>query len=772
MRFPKLCILIPLILLGMFMPTLSADSFTGEARYAASDLTITERGGFDVFEMIHSDQISLPGSPALPCRQINVALPDGAVVEGVSVVDADFIELEGTFNVRPSARVRRISNPAGDDPFVKNASIYDTNAAFPGRWVEGLSEWELTGQQFATLRLFPVQYNPVTGKVFLATKIDYEVNYTVDPQHARQTYNFSDKVHARNLKKLQNLAVNPQAVTLPAWTGMGSRALDPGNYEHVVITTSTYESDFFSLSEHYNKCGVPSKIVNTTWIYSNYSGTTNKAEIRNFIKDAHATWGTIYFLLGGDSSKIPYDTYYSSGDNIPNDTYYADYDDDWRCEVYVGRAPVDTSTEISNFIDKTLDYMVSPPSGFGEEVFQMGFDLDSSTDGEDLMIDIYNSWCPSWADYDREYDSESGGHESDVKGYINSGHSLTNHCDHCNYNVVGVGTHNHGTSLSNSECDAFYNSTRYGLFYTLGCWPGAFDYSDCWGEHFVKDTNGGGFAFVGNTRYGWYSPGNPGLYSGRYTKKFFKSVWDYGYYVAGETLGESKNDYYPGDSTYKYIFRELTLIGDPAVPIWTNVPGTFSATHSTSINPGSQSYSVTVKQGTSNYSGALVCLYKGSQVYATGTTNYLGQVSLTINPTDGGTMYVTVTDQNMKPYMGQCTVSGGSAPDLEIDLSLDKTTYSRGNTIIYTMDVINNTAQSQPTKFWTNVTVPNGNTYPSTGYLDYPMSITLTPYQTQTWPYSRRVPVKAPIGNYTFHAFVGPDPGIVDSDDVPFSVTW
>lgn len=56
---------------------------------------------------------------------------------------------------------------------------------------------------------------------------------------------------------------------------------------------------------------------------------------------------------------------------------------------------------------------------------------------------------------------------------------------------------------------------------------------------------------MGNSRYGWYSPGSTNTYSMKYDRKFWKVLWQSSCnaYVAGETLGESKNDYYPSDST-------------------------------------------------------------------------------------------------------------------------------------------------------------------------------------------------------------------------------
>ncbi len=766
----RLCSYLPLLMLFVLILPASADDYSGQVRYSTSDLSYSQKAGFDVIEMTGAGTMTVVGCPALPCTEVNVALPDGAGVIGVNLIDAEYVELAGLFDVIPAARPRRISNPATGNVLVKNQVVYGTDALFPGRLMEKMSQWELVGQEFVTVRIFPVQYNPVTGKAFLATKATFEVVYDIDPHAVRSTYNFSDRVRDHYTRRLENLALNPEAVELPLWNGNASRALSPGDYEYVIITTSSFEDDWGTLTDHYTKIGLPAKVVTTDWIYSNFSGSTNQAEIRNFVIDAHSTWGTIYFLLGGDSGKVPYHTKSLGGDNIPNDTYYADYDADYRVEVYLGRASVDTTSQISTFVSKVMDYMTGPPSGFGEEVFQGGFDFDSYTDGEDLMIYIDNNYVPSWADYDREYDSESGSHKSDFKGYINSGHSVTNHADHCNYNVLGVGSYNHGDHLYNSDASGFNNSGRAGIFYTLGCWPGAFEKNECWGEALVQNSGGGAISFVGNTRYGWYTQGSTNTYSCRYDKKFFKALWTNDYYRAGETLGESKNDYFPGDTTYKYVFTELTLLGDPGMAIWTDVPGTLSCTYSTTIDPGSQSYNVNVKSGGSNLSGALVCVYKGSQVYDRATTGGAGNATFTINPTDGGTMYVTVSAQNEKVHFGSCTVTGGGSPDLTCDLVLDSTTYQRLDWLNYDFYVYNNSGSSQSTFVWTNATLPNSNTYPPSGYIDGPIYTTVAAYGSEEWHYSRRIPGGAPYGNFIFNLYIGPNPGILDEDHEAFSI--
>jgi len=759
-----------MVLLFAVLTTASvqAQSYTGRESFTLGDLVSGEVAGYDLILFGDGDTLSETGHPCLPCCFIDVALPTGAVVTGVELVEGPLVEVDGNFRIMPCARPRRISNPAQGNPWIEDVAIYKSNALFPGRMIERVADWDLAGQSFVTLRLMPLQYNPVTQKAYLATSIGYRVVYTIDPSVSPRTANFSAHTKAKLEKTLQHRAVNPEDVIVLDWNRQPSRALTPESHEHVIITTTSFEHEFDTLVDFYKKAGLGSTAVTTDWIYSNYSGGDNPEKIRNFVIDAQATWGTLYVLIGGDSSKVPYHIDNIKGDNIPNDTYYSDFDDDWKCEVYVGRAPVDSTSEIATFLTKTMDYMLDPPTGFGDEVFMMGFDYDSITPAEMLMKFIINSWMPSWADLSTEYDSESGGHESDVKNYINAGQNLTNHADHCNWNVIGVGD----GSIDISECRAFYNGERRGFFSSTGCWPGAYDYNDCWGEEWIKNSNGGGIAFVGNSRYGWYMPGNPLKYSGLYNRKYFKMIWEpsYNHYFAGEALGESKSTTPPDSGTKQYTFEELNLQGDPALPLWTDVPGTMTCSFDATLDPGLQCYMVNVQSGGSDLEGARVCLWKGDQVYESAVTNSTGSAGLIINPLDAGTMNVTVTAQNQIPYFGSASVQSGTLPDLAVAIALDDEVYYPLDYINYEVVVANSTSSSQTTTMWTNVTVPNMNIWPSSGYLDGPTSLSIPAGGSETLSFSQRIPQGPPIGNFVFNVFVGPNPGVEDEDHWTFSV--
>jgi hypothetical protein len=467
-------------------------------------------------------------------------------------------------------------------------------------------------------------------------------------------------------QRVRDMVINPSDVSLPLHEPPAGLDLLSGNHEYVIITSSSLEASFDPLLEWKKKKGVSATLVTTEFIYANYSGSSNAERIRNFILDASSTWGSIWFLLGGDISVIPYQTYNYVGDNIPSDFYYSDVDDDWFSEVYVGRASVENPTEVATFVNKILTYEIDPPqTDYALKALFLGFDLDASTYSEIMKDAVDTYYMPARFDpITKVYDSDGGNHLTTAISELNQGHNLVNHSDHCNQYVLGMGYENHGWTMSTSQVAGLTNGDRQSIFYSLGCWTCAYDYNDCIAEYFTKNSGGGAVSYIGNSRYGWYSPGNYNVASMRYDRAFFKSLFNENYYRVGQTLADSKDDNYPYDSYNRYIVCELTLLGDPEMPIWTDTPELLSASHSSTVPQGSSEFTVTVTSHGSPLNQACVCLYKDDDVYEVGYTDASGEVVLTVEPDSFGTMYVTVTKQNYYPYADSALVGGLPSPDL------------------------------------------------------------------------------------------------------------
>lgn len=672
---------VTLFILCFASPIFSEDSYKVRytAEFSAEELYFDKVMGYDVVRLKHCGFLAELGKPTLPSWEIKIALPSGMAVKSVQVVSTTQEEIPGEFNIFPAQPPIRIGLSDGDVDFVEpDKKTYSSSQPYPSKLVEFVHQTDLAGQGIAVIQLYPVQYVPSEKRLTLYTSITlivegvggYECGDYLSP-------NISEKGRRTYQQMVKDMVNNPEDVQLMTSFKMSnSKDLPDGPFDHVIITSSSYASYFQPLVDWHTQKGVKDTVITTAWIYLNYAGADTQ-KIRNFIIDAHSTWGTTYFLLGGENGTVPfvYRTYYQQ--NTPSDQYYSDYDDDWMHEVFVGRVSVGSSSEITTFINKVLKYEKDPPrTDYPLDVLLIGMDLDAATHGEFLKEAIDNS-IPSQFNVTKVYDSHAGNHRTAVIDALNAGQNLVNHADHSGETSMGTGYINHNLSIYNSHVDALTNNDQMSVVVSLGCEPNAMDYNDCIAEYFViRNPYQAGVAFTGNTRHGWGYVGNPYSLSCKLDWEWWKGVFTRDKYNLGQALVDSKHYFStsnPDMNLKRHCEWTFNLLGEPEMPIWTDAPDSFDVTHPSTLPPGPSSFSVHVEDATTHASvnQAYVCLWKGNEVYLTGYTDFAGDVDFNPSPSTEGTMYVTVTKQNYIPYQQDADVSGSLRGDTNGDGIID-----------------------------------------------------------------------------------------------------
>ncbi len=613
---------------------------------------------YDRVLLTDGDAISLSGEPVMPALQLKVAIPAGTEASGVHIRSLDSQELPGTYRIFPGQPSRRLDgSPA--PPFVEpNREIYGSIMPYPEKLGQLDGQTDLAGQQMALVRVYPLQYVPAAGQLILHN----ELEITVETQPGRisgESYaRFTEKQRQHYAEIIRGMVINPQDVVVdPPLRGV-SKALLAGDFDHVIITSNAYASYFDDLVEWHNKRGLRDTVVTTDSIYAAYSGADDQERIRNFVIDAHSTWGTMYFLMGGEAATVPfrYRTYYA-GESTPSDNYYADYDDDWTCEVYVGRI-TGTSTQWATALNKVLTYERDPQlSDYPLDVLLIGMDLDASTPAENLKETI-DGYIPAGFNVTKVYDSDASNHETDTKNALNAGQNLVNHADHCNSDVMGLGYVNHYWDLTRFEVDLLTNYGQPSNVVSLGCWALDFTYNDCVGEHFViHNSTWGGVSFTGNTRDGWGYVGQPASLSGQLDRDWWRGLFLNGQNDLGHALVWSKHQFAHNTDIRKHCEWTFSLLGDPAMPLWTDTPASMTVTHPSALPVGSSSFTVHVEDG-GNLEGAYVCLWKPGEIYLTDDTDANGDAFFNPSPASIGSLYVTVTKYNYLPHEGAAQVTG------------------------------------------------------------------------------------------------------------------
>jgi hypothetical protein len=668
----------------LFQSGVSAQGTTVIISFEAEQFLFDQVRGYDRVRLIDGSVIGQLGEPVLPTLQIKVAIPSGTEATDIHVRSVDSEEIAGSYHLFPGQPPARLDgSPA--PPFVEpDERVYSSTADYPGKLGELVGQTDLAGQQMAVVTVYPMQYVPATGQLILHQELEITVESRPGYESRESYAKFTDKQRAHYEEMVKGMVINPQDVVIDPPIRGASKALPAGDFDHVIITSSSYVSYFDDLVEWHNKRGLRDTVVTTSYIYANYSGSDNQKEIRNFIIDAHSTWGTMYFLMGGEDGTVPFKYRYYYDESTPSDQYYADYDDDWTCEVYVGRISGSSSTQFSTAIDKIINYEKNPPtSNYPKDVLLIGMDLTippeyPRTPAEDLKETI-DGYIPSGFNVTKVYDSHGGNHETATINALNAGQNLVNHADHSNSNVLGLGYLNHGSwALYNSDVDALTNSNQPSNLVSLGCWANDMTYSDGIAEHFViYNANQAGVSFTGNTRSGWGYVGYPESLSGQLDRDWWRGLFNYSQDILGHTLVWSKHQFSTGGSDAdlkKHCEWTFSLLGDPAMPLWTDDPENLDVTHPDTISGAGSSFLVHVESGGSDLSGAYVCLWKQGEVYLTDNTNSNGDVTFNPSPSSPGTLYVTVTKHNYLPYAGDAQVIG-SVPQVTV-------TYPNGGEVL------------------------------------------------------------------------------------------
>ena len=691
------------LLLGMAASGASSAHLDHAVSFDESDLTIAERDGYDVITLRGCDLTTEVGLPQLPVLSLTLALPAGARIGELEILETESTELLARFHPLPAQHPSILPVPGIDipsRPFVDpDPSVYLGGHPYPARIAELLSTGRLGGTQLVGVALHPVQFVPTAGRLRFFKSISVRLHYDLAEGNAPGT---SCRDQSAIIRVLSD---NDAAVPLASEPRRPlSTMLEAGDYEHVIILGNTaLEEAFAPLVAWKTAKGVPSTMVPVTWITGQYPGDDTPECIRNFIADAHDTWGTVWFLLGGDTDWVPTRRAYAmtceagahaDEDDIACDMYFADLDGTWNAdgddvygeltddvdldpEVFVGRATVRTVEEVAAFVEKVVSYESAP---------QGDFQLDMLMAAEILWLDPFTDSGIALNRIDREYVPprydpitklyETLGNESveSVRTALNSGQGHFLHSGHAWYTVMGCGD----GYLSRLDVAELTNAERQPLVYSIGCWPAAFDLpEDCIGERFLQNPGGGGVAFIGNSRYGWASPGNPGYgYSERFMQEFYRVLFVEKISSVGAALAAAKATFVPfsqEENVYRWHQYEINLLGDPEMPVWTGQPATLAVAHVDSVVPGSSVLDVSVRTSGGPVEGALVCATNGSDVYERGLTSSDGSVSLSVDTVLPDSLAITVTARDCYPYRTRIPVVFSGAFLRPVGIEVDDT---------------------------------------------------------------------------------------------------
>ncbi len=549
---------------------------------------IKKIGEYDRISLNDEDHILIVGNPELPVCREKILHPINAKNIEIGIISAEKETLPGLYTLPPVQKPAILSKIEFKVPerVDENQIVYSSGFALPKKIVELKGTGKLRDMHACDIIYYPFQWIPKEKKLIYNKSIVLEINYKLEgPPHYKKPSRIDAQIKNTFFLNKEDSKEYIKEDTM--------------NIDYIIITDSSFLDEFMPLIRWKREKGLHSRIITTDSIYSNFPGIDNQEKIRNFINDLYENNNIIWVLLGGDTDIIPSRIAYamdseagfeSDEDSLQADLYYSDLDGNWNengtppygeiadsidlyPDVFVGRAPVKTKEEVTTFVNKVIKYEKNPPSDYLNKALFLGEILWNNpyTDAAVGKNKIDSLYVPPWINITKLYESLGNEDEEAVILAINEGQNIINHDGHAWYNVMGVGD----GYLNNSDMDALENGDNLSILYSIGCWSNAFHY-DAISEHFINNPNGGGVAFIGNSSYGWGSPGHPGFgYSDRFDANFYRNIFNNKYINIGFSLAMDKADFIPRsreENVYRWHQYQLNLLGDPEMPIWLDEP--------------------------------------------------------------------------------------------------------------------------------------------------------------------------------------------------------
>jgi hypothetical protein len=546
-----------------------------------------------------------PGEPFLPTKGAYLLLPPNTKVDTI-VINGEKTFVGSGFKIVPCGKSIPLTPHAVDAVPTPDTAVYTSDTLFPGHLFSEVGVYQFRGYSILVLMLHPVQYIPLIGDLFYYPTMKVTVTLAKET-FENSLYRSSPQDSNDLLTKIDNPAVGG------TYQQLSPHKMVSDQCDLLILTTDSLKSGFIPLAVQHNATGTRT-IIRTL---SDVGGITPE-NIRDYITMVYTTLGIRYVLLGGDADVVPAKMLWVEGmdenvtpyeTDMPADLYYAcldgtynyDGDEKWGephdgengsdvdliAEVYVGRACVDNTDEVNNFVQKTVEYLSLPPGEtyLGDATFAgeylgdygiasfAGTTLNQLINGSSengfttvgipassYIIDkLYDENYPG---FDPNNPWGTGWPKEEIINRITNGVHLINHDGHASYD--------YNMRMNTGDVNGLTNKDKFCFVYSQGCMSGGFDNpegGDCIAEYFtVKNTNGA-FAGIWNARYGFFWSYSTDGDSQRYHRQFWDAVFGENIKEIGRANHDSKEDnlFLIQRSCMRWCYYETNLFGDPAV---------------------------------------------------------------------------------------------------------------------------------------------------------------------------------------------------------------
>lgn len=613
------------------LSAVSAETRNLEFSFSLSDFTMTETAN-GLTEIVTASSGYLyheSADPGLPFYVFTIAVPPGSTIGNIKNTASESV-------VASDIRMAPNPIPLPTDGSVPFREWEEVDAVYP------LDEYpvvkctqhgknRLGEVDLLHFHVSPFRFNARTGELYFADSIKIEVGI-MPTSPAAATVAESDMVSApavpvsvmdwalntvvddKSVELLRSNRLKNIARSADTEEGDARRRLD-----YIIITSDSLKSSYIRLAEWKTRKGVPTKIATVESIKAAYPSVSTQMAIKQYLQAQYQANSALkYVLLGGDDTIVPVVYCKPMGPKsphiIPSDLYYVCYsgDFDWDADkngirgeendevdftpyLAISRLPVRTNTDVSVYVDRLLEYELSPK--YKHNILMAGTQLVGGDtyyhQAENMGENLFNSFKDDWGGerkrmYNSVYDFDDGDRRFR--------HYLLDKYMRKGFSFVDVITHG-GKDLWQTQAWPYYtcddalqlvNPDAHTIITTISCDTNFFDslpesednsnVDPCLSEAFIRNPTSGVVAYLGSSRSGWHggSPDKAGA-SIEYEKEFYQLIVNKGssqmsFGIAVKEAKLHKINIATENNLYRYLQFSLNAIGDPEMPVLVSVP--------------------------------------------------------------------------------------------------------------------------------------------------------------------------------------------------------
>jgi len=340
--------------------------FMHSSNYSITNLL----SGETIINMEGFDSILTPGFPQLPVKTYLVGIPNGAIVKEIEKTDESFYILPGNYEIV-------YASPIGND--IQQDDYNDFNmianySLFPSIPFEYYGIGRLGSYQVVQIRFYPFLYSKAEKTIVHYKDITLKITYELieEENNISKSTSLIEETASKIFDNYETFSQLKQEIS--------TSTLDE-QCSYLIITTIPLENSLQFL-KNWREITTENtvKIINISWIESNYEGKDLPEKIRSFLQEKYVEWNLQYVLMVGSYRYVPMRVCYpDKEDHSPNtktltDFYYADLTGNWDAdndgyygerdddspdffpEIFVGRIPFDDPELIKGICQKIINY--------------------------------------------------------------------------------------------------------------------------------------------------------------------------------------------------------------------------------------------------------------------------------------------------------------------------------------------------------------------------------------------------------------------------------